>query len=442
MMIRRLAFLLPLLALLGAAPAGAVTVERVTSPNGIEAWLVQDHTNPIIAVEAAFRGGAATDPAGKAGLANMVSALLDEGAGPHDSQAFQGKLEDLAIGLSFDAGRDTFRGHLKTLTENRDTAFELFRLALTEPRFDKEPVERIRSQIQTILKRELQNPNTVAIREWNRVVFAGHPYASPVNGTPETVAKLTVADLKGWTRKHLARDALVIGVVGDITPEALGPLLDKTFGALPAKAAKVEVPYTTPKAPGRTIVIPRDNPQSVAMFGEGGIKRDDPDWYAAYVMNYILGGGGFSSRLTEEVREKRGLAYSVYSYLMPLDHAAVVMGGVATQNARLAESLNIIKDEWRRMREEGPTPQELDDAKTYLTGSFPLQLDSTVAIAGLLVAMQLDDLGIDYLDKRNGYMEAVSLKDVNRVAKRLLDPARLTTVVVGKPDGVQASEAR
>ncbi|MEW5728420.1 MAG: pitrilysin family protein [Pseudomonadota bacterium] len=440
MMLHRLAALAPvLIVLLAALPARAVTVERVVSPKGIEAWLVQDHTNPIIALNAAFRGGAATDPAGKAGLANMVSGLLDEGAGPYDSQAFQGRLEDLAIGLSFDAGRDTFRGHLKTLTDNRDTAFEMFRLALTEPRFDKEPVERIRSQIQTILKRELQNPNTVAAREWNRLAFGGHPYASPVNGTPETVAKLSVSDLRGWTRKHLARDNLVIGVVGDITPEQLGPLLDKTFGGLPATAAKVEVPFTAPKAPGRTVVVERDNPQSVAMFGEGGIKREDPDWYAAYVMNYILGGGGFSSRLTEEVREKRGLAYSVYSYLMPMDHAAVVVGGVATQNSRLAESLGIIKEEWRRMRDEGPTPEELADAKTYLTGSFPLQLDSTASIAGLLVAMQLDDLGIDYLDKRNGYIEAVTLEDVNRVAKRLLDPARLTTVVVGKPDGVQAS---
>ncbi|HSV28748.1 MAG TPA: pitrilysin family protein [Candidatus Omnitrophota bacterium] len=427
------------LVLLAVAPARAVTVEKVVSPGGIEAWLVQDHSNPIIAMEVSFQGGASVEPAAKAGLANMVSGLLDEGAGPFDSQTFQGKLEDLAIGLSFDAGKDSFRGHLKTLTDNRDTAFDLFRLALSQPRFDKEPVERIRGQIQAMLKRELQDPNSVAAREWFRLAFAGHPYASPVRGNPETVKAITVADLRDWTKKHIARDTMIVGVVGDIAPAELGQLLDKTFGALPAKAAPIAVEGTTPKAPGKVAVIERNNPQSVAVFGEGGIKRDDPDWYAAYVMNYILGGGGFSSRLTEQVREKRGLAYSVYSYLQPFDRAGIIFGGVATENARLAESLALIREEWRRMREEGPTEKELADAKTYLTGSFPLSLDSTASIAGLLVAMQEDKLGIDYLDKRNSYIEAVSLDHVKKVAARLLDPDRLTVVVVGKPDGVQAS---
>ncbi|MBI5162449.1 MAG: insulinase family protein [Magnetospirillum sp.] len=429
---RRLVVLL--LLLVTAAPAGAVTVERVVSPKGIEAWLVQDHANPIIAVNVAFRGGAAVE--GKPGLANIVASLLDEGAGPYDSQAFQGKLEDLAIELSFDAGRDAVHGHLKTLTENRDTAFEMFRLALTQPRFDKEPVERIRSQILTMLAREMQTPEVVASRAWFRLAFANHPYANPPRGTPETVKAVTVPDLKAFTAGRLAREAMVVGVVGDITPEQLKPILDATFAALPAKAAAAVVAETAPKAPGRVEVIERDNPQSVAVFGQAGIKRNDPDWYAAYVMNYILGGGGFSSRLTEEVREKRGLAYSVYSYLQPYDHAGLLVGGVATENARLSESLDLIRGEWSRMRNEGPSVEELANAKTYLTGSFPLSLDSTASIAGLLVSMQLEHLGIDYLDKRNGFIAAVQLPDVKRAAARLLDPAALTVVVVGKPRGL------
>lgn len=424
------------LLLLAALPARAVTVEKVVSPGGIEAWLVRDHSNPILAVEMAFRGGSSVEPAAKAGLAHMVASLLDEGAGPYDSQAFQARLEDLAIGLSFEAGKDSFRGHLKTLTENREAAFEMMRLALTKPRFDKEPVERIRSQILTSLARELQDPQSVASRAWFKTVFAGHPYATPTRGEPETVKAITTADLKGYARGWLARDTLVVGAVGDITPDQLGALLDKTFKELPAKAPAIPVTDTAPKAPGKVDVIPRDNPQSVAVFGEAGIKREDPDWYAAYVMNYVLGGGGFSSRLTEEVREKRGLAYSVYSYLSPYEHAGLIIGGVATENARLKESLDLIRAEWKRMAEAGPTEKELADAKTYLTGSFPLQLDSTASIAGVLVAMQMDDLGIDYLDKRNGYMEAVTLEDVKRVARRLLDPARLTVVVVGKPAGM------
>jgi zinc protease len=434
-MARRSVFLLlPLvLVLLLARPAGAVTVERVVSPKGVEAWLVQDHTNPIISMEIAFRGGADLDPADKSGLANMVSGLLDEGAGPYDSLTFQQKLEDLAINLSFDAGKDHFRGHLKTLTENRDIAFELFRLALSQPRFDKEPVERIRSQILTGLMRELQDPQTVATRAWYRAMFAGHPYANPVHGTPETVKAVQVGDLRAFVKANLARDRLLVSVVGDVTPDQLGPLLDATFGPLPAKAGPVAVPETVPQATGKLTVIEKNNPQSVAVFGEAGLKRSDPDWYAAYVMNYILGGGGFSSRLTEEVREKRGLAYSVYSYLSPLDHAGLIVGGVATENSRLAESVRLIREEWRRMQDSGPTDKELADAKTYLTGSFPLQMDSTGSIAGLVVQMQIDNLGIDYLDRRNALIEGVTMDHLKAVAARLLDPEKLTFVVVGKP---------
>ncbi len=430
---RLLAFLLVLVA---AAPAYAVTVERVVSPGGIEAWLVQDHSNPIISLSMAMRGGASVEA--KPGLANMVSGLLDEGAGPYDSQTFQGKLEDLAIQLSFDAGKDNFHGSLKTLSDNRDTAFELFRLAMTEPRFDKEPVERVRNQILTILARELQSPEAVASRAWYKLVFPDHPYGVAVRGEPASVKAITVADLRNYAKTWLSREGMVIAVVGDITPEQLKPLLDRTFGALPARHPAITVPETTAQAAGRIEVIARDIPQSVAVFGAAGIKRDDPDWYAAYVMNYVLGGGGFSSWLTEEVREKRGLAYSVYSYLVPMDRAGLISGGVATQNARAAESVRLIKEQFARMAENGLSEKELADAKTYLTGSFALQMDSTSSIAGLLVAVQLDDLGIDYLDKRNGYIESVTQEQVKAVAQRLLDPAKLTFVVVGRPEGLAA----
>ncbi|TAN62120.1 MAG: insulinase family protein [Magnetospirillum sp.] len=425
-----------LVSLLLPLPALAVTVERVISPHGIEAWLVQDHANPIIALELAFKGGAALDPAAKSGLAEMTAGLLDEGAGPYDSQAFQQKLEDLVITLNFDAGRDGFRGHVKTLTTHRDTAFELLRLSLTQPRFDKEPVERIRGQILSGLMRESQDPNAVATRRWFETLFAGHPYAPSPHGTIGTVKTIQVGDLRAFVRGQLARDRLMIGVVGDITPAELVRLLDATFGGLPAAGAKDTIADTTARATGGVTVIDKDNPQTVAVFGTRGIKRDDPDWYAASIMNYILGGGGFSSRLTEEVREKRGLAYSVYSYLLPLRHAGLIFGGVATENGRFAESVRLIKEEFRRMRDLGPTETELANAKTYLNGSFPLQLDSTTAVAGLLVQIQADDLGIDFLDRRNALIDAVTLDDVKRAAKRLLDPEALTIVAVGRPAGM------
>jgi len=426
--------------LLGAGNARAVQVERVVSPGGIEAWLIEDHTNPIISLDLAFRGGAALDPAGKAGLANMVSGLIDEGAGGLESQAFQGRLEDLSIRLRFSAGRDVFNGELRTLSENRAAAFDLLRLALTQPRFDAEPVERIRAQILAGLARRAENPNSIAARTLRRILFPNHPYGQPVEGTPESVESVTVADLGRFVAARFGRDTLIIGVVGDITPDALGQLLDKTFLDLPARAGAFEVAAARPSGAGRLVIVEKDVPQSVVLFGQEGILRDDPDYYAAYVVNYILGGGGFSSRLYKEVREKRGLAYSVYSYLQPMDHGALVVGGVATQNGRVARALELIRAEWARMGEAGPSATELDDAKRYLTGSFPLRFSSSGRISGMLVGMQLEHLGIDYLDRRNALIETVDLDTARRVARRLYDADKLAVVVVGHPDGLAASD--
>ena len=427
------------LVLVAVLPARAVEVQRVISPGGIEAWLVEDHTNPIISLDLTFRGGAALDPAGKEGLANLVSGLIDEGAGDLDSQTFQGRLQDLSIRLSFSTGRDNFSGELRTLTENRDVAFELLRLALTEARFDEEPVGRIRSQILAGLARDSQNPRSIVGRTMSKVLFPEHPYGRPVSGTAASVSGLSAADLRRFVAERFARDALVVGVVGDITAAELARRLDETFLGLPEAAASAEIADTVPDAQGGVVVVGRDIPQSIVSFGHAGIARDDPDYYAAYVVNYILGGGGFSSRLYEEIREKRGLAYSVYAYLNPLDHAALVMGGVATQNERVSQSLELIRAEWRRMAEAGPGETELHDAKTYLTGSFPLRFSSSGAISGMLIGMQLHDLGIDYLERRNGLIEAITLEDARRVAARLYDADKLTVVVIGRPDGVTAT---
>lgn len=420
-----------------ALPARAVEVQRVISPGGIEAWLVEDHSNPIISLNLAFRGGAALDPEGKAGLAHMVSGLIDEGAGDLDSQAFQGTLQDLSIRLRFSSGHDSFSGSLMTLTENSERAFELLRLALTEPRFDAEPVERIRAQILASLSREAEDPDSIVARSLQVLLYPTHPYGRPVNGNPETIAAIAGEDLAAFVKRRFAKNNLVVGVVGDITAEQLAARLDETFGALPAEAAPWALPSVVPANPGELVVIEREMPQSIASLAQDGIRRDDPDYYAAYVVNYILGGGGFASRLFEEVREKRGLAYSVYSYLLPQDHSARIVGGVATQNPRAGKSLEVIREAWRRMAEEGPTAEELEAAKTYLTGSFPLRFSSSGNIANMLVGMQLDDLGIDYLDKRNGFIEAVTLEDAKRVAARLYDVDKLTIAVIGKPEGVR-----
>ncbi|MFO1071567.1 MAG: pitrilysin family protein [Geminicoccaceae bacterium] len=408
-------------------------VEEVVSPGGIRAYLIPEPSIPFLSLSLYIKGGGAIDPPGQEGLGYMTAGLIDEGAGPYDSEAFRAELDDNAIRLHFDVDRDGFSGELKTLTATRAHAFELLRLALTEPRFDAEPVARIRSQILAELRRREADPDYLASRAWFSAAFPGHAYARATRGTPESVGALTVEQCRGFAQ-GLARDRLVVGVSGDITAAELAPLLDATFGGLPAGTAAPAVPAARPVT-GVTEVVRLQIPQSVVLFGHGGIPRQDPDYYAAYVANYILGGGGFSSRLIEEVREKRGLAYSVYSYLYDLDAAPLWIGGVATNNQQVRQSLELIAHEARRMAAGEIDEADLANAKTYLTGSFPLRLTSNDQVAKTLVGMLVDDLGLDYLARRNGLIEAVTLEDVRRVAARLFAEEMLT-VVVGDPEGL------
>lgn len=427
------AAIVALLAPLAASlPAAATTIERVVSPGGIEAWLVENHTVPLMAMSFAFEGGASQDPEGKEGLANLVTTLLDEGAGDMDSAAFQGALDDLSVDLGFDAGRDRFYGSFRTLSSERESAIKLLRLALSEPRFDADAIERMRAQVISGLRRAERDPEEIASRTFSRIAFAGHPYGRPVEGTSQTVQAITVDDIRAFHKAVFSRTGLKIAVVGDIDAATLAPLLDEAFGALPQENAVRRVPEVVPKSGAREhVAIPL--PQTVARFGLPGIKRHDPDFVAGYVVNHILGGGGFSSRLYREVREKRGLAYSVWTALLPYEHAGAILGGVATRAGRMADSLSIIRGEIRRMAEEGPTEQELQEAKSYLTGSYALRFDTSTKIASQLLQIQLDDLGIDYIDRRNDMIRAVTLEDARRVAKRLYSDD-LSVVTVG-PDG-------
>jgi zinc protease len=418
----------------GMRSAAAVTIEKVVSPLGIEAWLVRDSSIPLVSMSFLFRGGSALDPVGKEGLANMTAALLDEGAGDMDSQAFQGRLEDLSISLGFGAGRDNFSGNLRTLSRNRAEAFSLLRDALTKARFDAEPVARIRDQIISGIEAREQDPNTIAGRTFAEEIYGDHPYARPSGGTPETVGAITVADMRGLVQQRLARDNLIIGVVGDIGAAELATALDDIFGELPAKAAPWHIDPAETAFDGRVLTRELDIPQSVILFAQPGLPRHDPDYYAAYVMNHILGGGGFSSRLYTEVREERGLAYSASSYLSSSDGANILAGSAATQNSRVAETVRVVREVWRRMQEEGPSDEEVEAAIRFLTGSWALRFDRSSAIAGMLSTVQEIGLGIDYLDRRNAILENLTPDQVRSAARRLLDPDRLTFVIVGKPD--------
>lgn len=425
-----------ILVLLPGTALAALEIQSVTSPGGIKAWLVQDHRNPVLALDFSFGGGESSDPEGKEGRARMVSALLDEGAGELDSEAFQKALADNSITLRFDSRSDRFSGELFTLTETRDTAVDLLRMALTEPRFDTEPVERVRAQISASLRRELQNPRTIAGRTWWATSFPDHPYGRSGDGTLESVAAITTEDLRAFADAVLAREDLVVGAVGDISPEELGTLLDAAFGALPQTSGAPEVADAYPEHTGETIVVDLEIPQSVVVFGQPGIDQEDPDWFTANLLNRVMA-GGFGSRLMEEIREKRGLVYGVWAYLLPLDHAPLVMGGLASQNARVAEAVDLVRQEWERMAEEGPTEAELDDARTYILGSFPLSLTDSPGIASLLVGLQENERPIDYLERLNEIYGGITLEDARRVAARLYRAGELTVVVAGQPVGIE-----
>ncbi|MGB8735891.1 MAG: pitrilysin family protein [Rhodomicrobium sp.] len=423
--------------LLAVLPANAMKIQKVTSKHGIEAWLVEDHSRPIMSLQFAFASGTAQDPDGKPGVATFVSGMLDEGAGNLDSEAFQNRLEDLAAKMSVSASYDHMMASFQTLTENREEALKLLQMALTSPHFKPEDVERIREQIVANLRVEEKDPNKAASNEWFKLAFGSHPYGHPTNGTLESVAAITPADLHDYVKKNFARDNLKIAVVGDIDAAQLGDTLDRIFGELPEKSVRKAVPEVVWGSESKQRILPMPNPQSVVQFGFQGLKRNDPDFIPAYILNYVVGGGGFSSKLMQEVREKRGLAYSVYTYLHPLEHAGIFAGGVATENKTVGQSLDLIKAELERAANEGLTEKELRTAKDFLIGSFALRFDTSGKIASQLLAIQLDNLGIDYIERRNGEIEAITVQDIKRVAKRMMEPKNLIVTVAGEPEGIR-----
>jgi zinc protease len=419
--------------------AAAMNIQTITSPGGIEAWLVEEHSVPLISLKYAFDGGSSQDPEGKEGVANFITAMMDEGAGDLRSAEYQERMEDIAMRMSYDDSKDSLYGSFETLTANRDKAVELLKLSVQKPRFDADAVERIRQQLLANLVYADKDPEKVAMREWYAQAFAGHPYARPSNGTMETVSKISRDDLVAYHKRTFARDNLKVVAVGDITAEDLGKLIDDVFGGLPAKADLFPVVKTQPLTGGSQQVIDMAVPQSVAVFGLGAMPRKDPDFMAAFVVNHILGGGGFSAKLMEEVREKRGLAYSVYTYIQPYRHASILVGSVATKNASMAESLDIIRKELKKIAENGPTPADLEAAKSYLTGSYALRFDTNSKIASQLLGLMQEGFGPDYVENRNKLIEAVTLEDAKRVAARLLKPDDLIVTIVGKPAGMKSA---
>lgn len=418
-----------------------INIQTVTSAGGIEAWLIEEHAVPILALHFAFDGGSAQNPAGKEGLANFIAHMLDEGAGDLPGLAFQERLKDLGIHLRFQAERDDFSATLEVLVESLDEAVRLLRPVLTEPHFRADAMERIRQRINVGIAQAQREPVRVAAALWDEVAFAGHPYAQPGIGTTPSVGAIAADDLQVYCRRVFGRDTLKVVAVGAITPDDLSKVLDQLFGGLPPKASLNQLPHLHRIPAGRQAIVEMDVPQSAVAFGMAAIAQHDPDYVAAIVLNSIVGGGSFSSRLMEEVRVKRGLAYSVSSVLAPSRYASVWRGGVATRNDMVGHTLDVIRAELSKVAAGEISETALDNAKSYLIGSYPLRFDANGKIAAQLLGLRVDGFGSDYVGKRNAMVAAVTLDDLKRVAKRVFTPENLIVTVCGKPS-LQAAPDR
>lgn len=423
-----------------ALPAQAeIAIQEVTSPGGIRAWLVEDHSIPFTALELRFKGGNSLDAPGKRGAVNLMTATLEEGAGAMDAQGFAAARDGLAASFGFSSDIDGISVSSRFLTENRDAAVTLLREALVNPRFDQDAVDRVKGQVLANLRASEEDPGEIASNLLSARSFGSHPYGSSGDGTIDSVTALTRDDVVAAWKAGIARDRIYVAASGDISPADLGLLLDRLLGDLPATGAALPGPATLNDT-GGIMVKSYPGPQSLVLFQQGGIRFDDPDYFAAVLLNEILGGGRFSARLMTEVREKRGLTYGVGTGLASYDHAQTLVGQFQASNEKVAEAIRVIQDQWAEVAKNGVTQAELDTAKTYMTGAYPLRFDGNSKIASILVGMQIMGLSTDYPRTRNERVEAVTLEDVKRVAARLIKPDNLFFVVVGDPKDVTPTE--
>jgi zinc protease len=427
-------------AALFSGAANAADVKTLKMPKGEEVWYVSDHTLPMIAMSASIPAGSAYDPQGKFGLSAFAASLLDEGAGNLNATAFQTALSNRAIRLTISPGRDYLTVSLVTLTDNAKDAFQLLGLALAHPRFDQDAVQRVRAQILSSLEQEDTDPPTVAAKGFYKAYFHDHPYAHSVNGDAASINAITQADIKNFAAEHWVKGDIKIAVSGDVDAATLTQLLNSAFGKLSAKSP------APPPWPGRVgqpgiQVIPLPVPQPTVVFGLPGLMRSDKDFIPAFVANYIIGGGGFASRLTDEVRVKRGLTYDISTSLDSLRRAGYVAGEFATKQGSVQQAIGVVRTTLDQFAQNGPTDKELADAKTYLTGSFPMSFSSNVGIVGELNGFQQVGLPVDYIQKRNALIDAVTTADVKRAAKRIFNPRAMTIVIGGTPDTQRAAKS-
>lgn len=432
---RRACALLAMTILSYSLPAHAAQVKEVVSPKGFKAWLVEDHSLPLLAVKISFTGsGYAYDPEDEQGRANLTAAMLMEGAGDLNQREFNQALDAHAIRLSAGAGEDTIDLAMETTSEHKALAMKYAGMAMAEPRFDDGAFSRARSQALAVLRQQEQTPGYLLAQAFKKAAFGNHPYGRPQVGTQDTLDSISASDLRRVQERFLTRENIVIGAAGDITPDELARLMDEHFDKLPKRYdPDTKLEEATVAAAGDPVVMAFDIPQTMVMFGLQGLKRDDPNYIAAYVMNHILGGGSLTSILGQELRDDRGLTYSVGTYLEPMQRGALWRGAFASRNEDARKAVNVLLATLKVFAQQGPTDKEIADAKRFLVDSFALNLDSNPDLAGFLVTMQINRLGIDYMDRRNSMVSSVQKAQIMDMAKRLIDPDKMLLMMIGKP---------
>ncbi len=404
---------------------------------GLAGWHVETPDIPVLTISICFRNaGDKNDPEGLKGLTEFMCGMLDEGAGIYNSGNFKALLLEKNIRLSISQNSDSVFITLRSTKDNIKDLFDILTMILMAPRFDDDAMARVREQILTSLNQSLHSEGQVASDTFNQQAFKNHPYGRSTIVEIEGIKKIKREDIQKYLKERLARDQIKITSAGNLTVNELKNYLDNALKELPEKAVPSTVKDVEPIYTGDITVIPMDIPQSLILFYQPGIKRHDKDFYAAYVLNKILGDGGFKSRLWDEVRENRGLAYGIDSDLRWIQHSEYMVGSTATANANAGQVVEIIREQWRKVKESGVTQKEKDFVIERLTGAFPLGFSSTPQIVGLLNNYQQDDLEADFINKRNEMMRRVTLEDLNRLARNLIQPDKLSFIIVGKPEGL------
>ena len=414
--------------------AWSLDVQEISTKKGITFWFVEDHSVPLLSMSISFKGGAYFDEIGKEGTSSFVASLLDEGSGELDSINFQERMKSLGMKLRFSSSKDNFSGTFQTVSENITESFNLLKLAINHPAFNKNAIEKIRNQVNASLKIQESDIQYLASKNFDESFYNNHKFSRSDTGTIESIKKIKKEDLKKYVKKYFTKSNLVIGVSGDITKDKLIKLIDSTFGNLDdGKNISFLIPKFNSLNKGKKVVT-KETPQTSVVFGQRGLKREDEDFFAARIANYVLGGGGFQSKLYKKIREENGLVYSIYSYLIPFTNDGIIIGGFQTKNSSVYETIDLLKDEWDAAKKKGLTQEELDNAKSYFIGSFSRNYTSTLAIANLLETIQFYNLGIDYFQRREKIIKNLTLENINEVSKNIFNTKKLFFSIVGKPE--------